>query len=81
MAFLVKRTLDTRGLPVPLPVVKTERAMAELGPNEVLAVLASGPSASSELLAWVQRSGHELLQQGSIGRLHQFYIRKTDRPN
>lgn len=80
MDLTVKRTVDTRGLPGPLPVIKTERALAELGPDEVLAVLASGPSASSELLDWVQRSGHELLRQGTVGRLHQFYIRKSGQP-
>lgn len=80
MPLTAHRTVDTRGLPGPLPVLKAERAMADLGPDEVLEVLATGPIASGELLDWVERCGHTLLGQGTVGRLHQFYIRKSKTP-
>ena len=54
------RELDCRGLYCPLPVLRTERALATLAPGEVLEVVATDPVAeirSSNLPVEVWRAG------------------------
>jgi tRNA 2-thiouridine synthesizing protein A len=47
----MERTLDARGLSCPLPLVKARAALAELGPADVLVVLATDPEAPIDLAA------------------------------
>ena len=47
----MERTLDARGLLCPLPLVKARAALAELGPADVLVVLATDPEAPIDLAA------------------------------
>ena len=54
--------LDCRGLYCPLPVLRTERALADLAPGEVLRVVATDPVAELDMAVFSHRSGHELLR-------------------
>ena len=56
----MERTLDARGLNCPLPLVKARAALAELGPGEVLVVLATDPEAPIDIAALAADGGHAL---------------------
>ncbi len=47
----MERTLDARGLACPLPLVKAKAALAGLGPDDVLVVLATDPEAPIDIAA------------------------------
>ena len=47
----MEHTVDARGLSCPLPLVKARAALAELGPADVLVVLATDPEAPIDLAA------------------------------
>ena len=47
----MERTLDARGLACPLPFVKAKAALAGLGPDDVLVVLATDPEAPIDIAA------------------------------
>ena len=47
----MERTVDARGLSCPLPLVKARAALAQLGPADVLVVLATDPEAPIDLAA------------------------------
>ncbi len=64
--------VDARGLRCPLPVIKAARAARDLGPGELLEVLATDPAAGPDLGAWARMRGHhveELHQDGDDVRV------------
>jgi len=71
------RLLDARSFTCPMPVLKTSKEMTRLEPGEVLKVLASDRGASSDIPAWAQMTGHEVLSQGEEDGAVVIYIRKT----
>jgi tRNA 2-thiouridine synthesizing protein A len=47
----MEHTVDARGLSCPLPLIKARAALAGLGPEDKLAVLATDPEAPIDLAA------------------------------
>lgn len=60
-------TVDARGLACPLPLAMAKRRMAELGPGEVLIVLATDREAPIDLAAWAADEGHGFEQREMRG--------------
>ena len=54
-------TLDTRGLLCPLPVIRTQDAIKQLGSGDQLAVSATDPGTMHDIPAWVRVHGHKLI--------------------
>ena len=71
------RELDCRGLYCPLPVLRTERALAGLAPGDVLRVVATDPVAELDMAVFSQRSGHELLRRERRGEELVFHFRRS----
>ena len=69
--------LDCRGLYCPLPVLRTERALADLAAGELLEVTATDPVAELDMAVFSQRSGHELLSSERRGRELVFRFRRA----
>ena len=69
--------LDCRGLYCPLPVLRTERALASLAVGEVLEVMATDPVAEIDMAVLSQRSGHPLLDRERRGDGWLFRFRKA----
>jgi tRNA 2-thiouridine synthesizing protein A len=53
----VDRLVDARGLRCPLPLVKARAALADLGPQDALVVLATDPEAPIDLGALATDAG------------------------
>ncbi|MEQ1900394.1 MAG: sulfurtransferase TusA family protein [Devosia sp.] len=53
-----QETLDARGLRCPLPVLKTEKRLAELRPGMSLIVLATDPIAKIDIPLFCTQNGH-----------------------
>jgi tRNA 2-thiouridine synthesizing protein A len=69
--------LDARGLLCPLPVIRTQDAVARLAPGTTLEILATDPGALHDIRAWCRVNGHSYLDDaegGSPGEPH-FHIR------
>ena len=71
------RTLDTRGLKCPLPVLRARKAMQDVAPGEVLEVLATDPGTVRDFEAFCAATGHQLLAQTEQDGEFRFRIRKT----
>ena len=52
--------LDARGLLCPMPVIRTQDAIAELKHHEVLHVIASDPGTLHDIPAWCRVHGHDV---------------------
>jgi len=74
---MVAKTLDTKGLNCPLPVLKARRAMKELAGGEVLEVLATDPGAVKDFEHFSEATGHVLLESREADGVFIFHLRKA----
>ena len=71
-----QKEIDTRGLNCPLPILKAKKALAELEAGQVLKVLATDPGSLRDFQAFASQTGHELLQQSTVGDEFVHYLRR-----
>ena len=62
------QTLDARGLLCPMPVIRTQNAVNQLQPGDVLTVLATDPGVLHDIPAWCRINGHKVLDQQQENR-------------
>lgn len=60
--------LDARGLLCPMPVIRTQSAMAGLAPGDTLVVHATDPGALHDIPAWCRVHGHAIVTTAREGR-------------
>ncbi len=53
--------LDVRGKMCPMPVMEVSKAARQATPGQVIRVLATDPAAKSDISAWAQRTGNEIV--------------------
>ena len=59
----VHKELDTRGLNCPLPILKTKKALADMGAGELLRVVSTDPGSMRDFQAFARQTGNELVEQ------------------
>ena len=59
--------LDVRRLLCPLPVIRTQQAVAQLKPGDTLEVCATDPGALHDIPTWCRINGHEVLSASHTG--------------
>ncbi len=74
----VDEVVDARDLMCPMPVLAATKAMRLLEPDQVLKVLATDKGSLSDMPAWAEDSGNELLSAGTEEGVFVFYIRKGE---
>lgn len=73
---MADKTLDASGLACPMPVVRTKQAMDGLSSGQVLEVISTDRGSLRDMPAWVQSTGHELIEQRQDEGRYTFLIRK-----
>lgn len=73
----VDRTLDTKGMSCPIPILKTKKAMDGLVKDQILKVETTDPGSQKDMPAWANRTGHQILKTEQAPGLFTFYIRKS----
>ena len=77
MSVTPDETLDCSGLACPMPILKTKKAIDALKVGQVLKMIATDPGSSSDMNAWTQKTGHDLLESQQDGNKFIFFIKKT----
>jgi len=73
----IKKTLDTRGLSCPMPIMKLAKAIKEINSGEILEMLGTDPGSKSDLPKWCEKTGHTLLEATELeGGVFRFLIQK-----
>ncbi len=72
----VQKEVDTRGLNCPLPILKAKKALAELQAGDLLKVLSTDPGSMRDFQAFARQTGHELLEQQTVGDEFIHYLRR-----
>jgi tRNA 2-thiouridine synthesizing protein A len=70
------KTLDLKGLPCPMPVVKVSKGIKEVQVGQVLLAETSDPGALADFPAWAKTSGNEILDTVTEGGIVKFYIQR-----
>ena len=71
---MTDKNLDTQGLACPLPILKTKKAMREMGPGATLEVLATDPGSQQDFEAFCKATGHTLLSSEVNDGVYRFVI-------
>ncbi|MSO92776.1 MAG: sulfurtransferase TusA family protein [Rhodospirillales bacterium] len=71
------KTIDTKGLNCPLPVLKAKKALQSLGKGEILAVLATDPSAPKDFKSFCEATGHQLVEVVEADGVYTVTVRKS----
>ncbi len=70
--------VDARELMCPMPVMAASKARRRLQANQVLKILATDRGSLSDIPAWAEANGDELLDAGEDNGVYVFYVRKAD---
>ncbi len=76
MALTIRRQLDLKGFPCPLPVERTAAAMRDMIAGELVEVLATDPASVREFDTWARSTGADLLESSQLGNVFRFVLRK-----
>jgi tRNA 2-thiouridine synthesizing protein A len=72
----VDEVVDARGLMCPMPILVATKAIRRVEPGQVIKILASDKGALSDIPAWAEDTGNELLASTTEDDVLVFYIRK-----
>ena len=72
---MADKTLDTKGLNCPLPILKAKKAIAEVPKGGTLEVFATDPGAVADFQAFCKSTGNELVEHSEEGGVYRFLIR------
>jgi tRNA 2-thiouridine synthesizing protein A len=74
---MADKTLDTKGLNCPLPILKAKKAIADVPVGGVLEVLATDPGAVGDFEAFCRQTKHELVESSEAAGVYRFLIKRT----
>jgi tRNA 2-thiouridine synthesizing protein A len=69
------RAVDAKGQSCPMPVLLTAKAAKEMTSGEVMFLEATDAGARSDIPAWAEQTGNELIESSEEGDVLSFYIR------
>ncbi|HYB52108.1 MAG TPA: sulfurtransferase TusA family protein [Burkholderiaceae bacterium] len=69
------KELDARGLACPMPIVKTKKTLAGMAAGQVLKIVATDAGSVSDMQAFAEATGHQLLASQTQGPEYVFYLK------
>jgi tRNA 2-thiouridine synthesizing protein A len=74
---MADKTLDTRGLTCPLPILKAKKAIGTVPVGGTLEVLATDPGSREDFVVFARTTGHDLIEDGEDGGVFRFVLRRA----
>jgi tRNA 2-thiouridine synthesizing protein A len=68
------KTLDTKGLACPLPILKTKKVLSEMAKGAKLEVLATDPGSVPDFKAFCESTGNILVEHSEQAGVYRFVI-------
>jgi len=69
------KELDAKGLNCPLPILRTKKALADMGAGQILKILSTDPGSVKDMAAFCKQTGNELVTQTETGGEYQFFVK------
>lgn len=73
----IEKTMDLKGMPCPMPVVKVSKGIKEVEVGSVIEAITTDPGALSDFPAWARTSGNEIIKTEQDGDIIKFYIKRV----
>ena len=73
----IVRTLDLKGLPCPIPVVRVGKAIKSIDIGHLLEALATDPGVVMDIPAWCKSTGHEIVTLERGAGVFRFVVRRA----
>jgi tRNA 2-thiouridine synthesizing protein A len=70
------REVDARGLNCPLPILRTKKALNDMGSGQVLRILATDPASVRDFQAFAKQTGNELLAHAERDGVFTFLLKR-----
>lgn len=70
------KTLDLKGLPCPMPVVKMSQEIGSVKVGEVIEVHTTDPGSLSDFPAWAKTTGNEVLETRQGNGVIQIFVKR-----
>ncbi len=70
------KELDARGLNCPLPILRSKKALAEIGSGQILKIISTDPGSVKDFQAFAKQTGNELLSSTEAGGEYTFFMKK-----
>lgn len=77
MSVAVKQEIDARGSFCPGPLMEMIRAIRAADVGDTIAVLSKDPGSRTDIPAWVEKAGHELVALEDEDGYARFVVRKV----
>jgi tRNA 2-thiouridine synthesizing protein A len=74
---MADKTLDTKGLNCPLPILKAKKAIADVPKGGTLEVLATDPGAVADFQAFCKSTKNTLVEHSESAGVYRFLIQHT----
>ena len=74
---MADKTLDTKGLTCPLPILKARKALSEMPKGATLEILATDPGSEPDFKAFCESTGNTLIESGQSGGVYRFLIQHS----
>jgi tRNA 2-thiouridine synthesizing protein A len=71
------RTMDLKGLPCPMPVVKVSKGIKDVQVGEVLEAVTTDPGALTDFPAWARTSGNEVVKTEQDKGVIRIFIKRN----
>jgi tRNA 2-thiouridine synthesizing protein A len=75
--FKVDKTMDLKGLPCPMPVVKVSKGIKDIQVGQILEAITTDPGALSDFPAWARTSGNEIVKTDQSEGVIKIYIKRN----
>ena len=77
MSMNFDKELDCSNMSCPMPILKTKKAVDQLEVGQTLKMIATDPGSLPDVIAWTNKTGHELLGHEQDGAVFTFFIKRT----
>lgn len=77
MSERITEKVDVRGLSIPLPTLRINRAMAGINPGEAVKMLVTDPHSIKDMEAFCAQTGNELIHSNEEDGALAFVIKKS----
>jgi TusA-related sulfurtransferase len=72
----ITKTMDLKGMPCPMPVVKINKGIKEVEVGQVVEAVTTDPGSLADFPAWARTSGNEIIKTEQDGKTIKFYIKR-----
>lgn len=69
--------VDTSGKFCPVPILEVSRAIKEIGPGQVVEIVATDPGVEADMPAWCKATKNELVAMVREGKTFRAFVRKA----